>query len=127
MTYSFWLQAAGTDRDRLVFVIGSVRRLDRRIANPAYGVLLITGILMILTGAYSFQTGWIDAAIVLYVGVAIIGAAAFGPAIRRQLAEATRDPGSPEYAAAARTASRLGLLTTGIVLVIIVLMVAKPS
>ena len=28
LTYAFWLGRAGTDRDRLVWTIGSIRRLD---------------------------------------------------------------------------------------------------
>ncbi|MGH2483388.1 MAG: hypothetical protein ACRDE9_02895 [Candidatus Limnocylindria bacterium] len=45
------------------FVIQTIRLLDSRIANPAYVVVLLTGIGMVLTGAYSFTTGWILAAI----------------------------------------------------------------
>jgi len=82
VTYAFWLRLAGRDRDRLVWTIDGVRRLDRTIANPAYGVLLVTGVLMVVGGLYSFETGWIAAAIVLYVVTAIVGVALYGPAIR---------------------------------------------
>ena len=58
-TYAIWFRAAGTDQDRLIFVIRTVRMIDSRVANPAYVVLLITGILMVLGGAFSFTTGWI--------------------------------------------------------------------
>lgn len=126
VTYAFWLRSAGTDRDRVLFVISGVRRLDRRVANPAYGVVLLTGVLMVLTGAYSFEQGWIAAAIVLYIAVAVLGIAVFAPAIRRQLAAAEADPTTPTYAAAARRTARLGWLTTAVVLVIVALMVTKP-
>lgn len=126
VTYGFWLRLAGRDRERLLFAIEGVRWLDRRIANPMYGVVLVTGVLMVLAGAYSFETGWIAAAIVLYVLVAILGIAVFAPAIRRQLAEAERDPTSSAYAEAAARTTRLGLATTAIVFVIVVLMIAKP-
>ena len=81
---------------------------------------------MVLTGAYRFEEGWLSAAIGLYVLTAVIGLTMFAPAIRRQQAEAARDPGSAEYAAAARRTNILGVLTVAIVLVIVVLMVAKP-
>jgi len=126
LTYAVWLRAAGTDRDRLVFVIHTVRLLDSRIANPAYIVVLLTGIGMVLIGAYSFTTGWILAAIGLYVAVAVIGIAAFAPAMRRQLAEAERDPASDVYRRAAGRTTALGLLTIALVLLIVVLMVTKP-
>lgn len=126
VTYAFWLRLAGTEQGRLLFAIEGVRRLDRLIANPAYIVLLVTGVLMVTTGAYRFEEGWLSAAIGLYVLTAVIGLTMFAPAIRRQQAEAARDPGSAEYAAAARRTNILGVLTVAIVLVIVVLMVAKP-
>lgn len=126
LTYAIWFRAAGADQDRLVFVIRTVRTIDSRMANPAYIVLLITGVLMVLGGAYSFTTGWILAAIGLYIATAVIGIAAFGPAIRRQLAEAERDVRSPAYQAAASRTTTLGLITTVLVLLIVVLMVTKP-
>lgn len=126
VTYAFWLRLAGRDRERLLFAIEGIRWIDRRVANPAYGVLLVTGVLMVLAGAYSFETGWIAASLALYVLVAIAGITLFAPAVRRQLAEAERDPTSPAYAAAAARTTRLGLATTAAVLVIVVLMVTKP-
>ncbi len=125
-SYAFWLRIAGRDRARLVYTINGIRRLDRRIANPAYGLVLATGILMVAGGAYSFDAGWIRVALVLYVAIAILGITVLGPAIRRQLSEAERDPSTAMYAMAARRSSALGALTTGTVLAIVVLMVAKP-
>ena len=126
LTYAIWFRAAGIDRDRLVFVIRTVRMIDSRVANPAYIVLLLTGVLMVLGGAFSFTTGWILAAIGLYVATAVIGLLAFGPAIRRQLVEAELDVGSEAYRAAARRSTALGIVTTVLVLIIVVLMVTKP-
>ena len=126
LTYAIWFRAAGTDQDRLVFVIRTVRAIDSRVANPAYIVLVITGVLMVLSGAYSFTTGWILAAIGLYIATAVIGIAAFGPAIRRQLVEAERGVDSDAYRAAASRSTAFGILTTVLVLLIVVLMVTKP-
>jgi uncharacterized membrane protein len=126
LTYAFWLRRAGADRDRLVWTIETIRRLDNRVANPAYIVVLLTGIGMVLAGLYSFETGWIAVSIVLYVITALMGILAFAPAIRRQLAEAEADPTSAAYAAAAGRSTVLGLATTALAVVIVVLMVAKP-
>jgi uncharacterized membrane protein len=126
VTYAFWLRRAGRDRDKLIFTIEGVRRLDRTVANPGYILLLITGLLMVATGAYSFRMGWLAAALALYVATALLGILAFAPAIRRQLAEAERDPTSDAYEAAARRSNVLGLATTAIVVVIVILMVSKP-
>ena len=121
-----WLRRAGRDRQRLVFVIGTVRAIDRGVANPGYLVLLASGAAMIAGGFYPLGSGWILAALGLYALTAVVGVTLFAPAVRRQLAEAERDPASEAYAATARRTSALGLLTTGIVVVIVALMVFKP-
>lgn len=126
LTYAFWLRRAGRDRDRLVWTLETIHRLDTRIVNPAYGVLLVTGVLMVAGGLYSFQTGWLATAIVLYVATALIGIAVYAPVIRRQAAEAARDPASAAYAAIERRSNLLGAVTLVLVLAIVFLMVAKP-
>lgn len=127
VTYVFWLHRAGRDRERLIWTIGVIRALDRRFANPGYIVVLVTGLLMVVVGLYSFTTAWIVAGIALYVLVALLGFTAFAPAIRRLLAEAERDPTSEAYAAAARRTDQLALVTTVIAFVIVALMVVKPG
>lgn len=126
VTYTFWLARAHHDRDHVVFVIETIRALDRRIAIPAYVAVFATGVLMVAGGAYSFTTGWIAAAIALYLVTFVLGIVAFGPTVRRQLAEARRDPSSPAYADLARANHRLTLVTLGMVGAIVVLMVTKP-
>lgn len=126
LTYAFWLRRAGRDGDRLTWTIGGIRRLDRAVANPSYIVLLVTGILMVAGGLYSFETGWVAVSIALYVGVAVLGITLYAPTIRAQLAEAERDPTSAAYAAIDRRSTALGWTTTAVVLVIVALMVLKP-
>jgi uncharacterized membrane protein len=126
LTYTYWLRYAGQDRDRLVWTMNGIRRLDNFIATPSYVVLGITGVLMVLAGAFSFTTGWIIVAIVLYVLLIILGIALYAPALKRQIAEAETDPTSAAYAEAARRTNTYGVITTATVLVIVVLMVTKP-
>jgi uncharacterized membrane protein len=126
LTYTYWLRYAGRDRDRLVWTMRGIRRLDNFIATPAYVVLLITGVLMVVAGVFTFQTGWIIAAIVLYVLVVVMGIVLYAPALKRQIEEAERDPTSASYNAAAGRTNLFGLITTGVVLVIVALMVTKP-
>ena len=109
--YVLWLRTS--EPAHVGYAIRGVRRLDCTIAKPAYGVLLVTGVLMVATGAFSFGEHWIKAAIALYVVTALLGFVVFAPAIRRQLAEAEADPSSVAYRAAARRTTGLGLLTMG--------------
>jgi uncharacterized membrane protein len=126
-TYQFWYSRAGRDKDKLVWTIENVRLLDRRIANPSYIIALVAGILTVITGSFSFESLWISLSIVLYVVVAVIGMALYAPAMRRQQALAEADPTTAEYAAAANRSRILGGVATLLVLVIVVLMVVKPT
>ncbi|HEY7736454.1 MAG TPA: DUF2269 family protein [Candidatus Limnocylindrales bacterium] len=126
VTYAFWLRRAGHDRERLTWAIRGIQALDSRLANPAYIVLLVTGAWMVLGGAFSFQTGWIVAALVLYVVLLIVGIFVYAPTIQRQLEEAEHDPSSPAYAAIERRSTLLGISTLIAVLAIVALMVTKP-
>jgi uncharacterized membrane protein len=126
VTSVLWLQRAGRDRDPLIWTLDSTRWFDRRIANPAYIVVLLSGILMVLGGEYRFEQGWLATAIALYVIVAAFGVLAFAPAVRVQRAEAAADPSSAAYARIAGRTRRYSWMTTAIVVVIVILMVTKP-
>jgi uncharacterized membrane protein len=127
VTYAFWLRRAGRDQSRLLDALDGIRALDRRVANPGYIVLLLSGLAMVFNAGIPLTTFWIAAAIVLYVMVAVIGLVLYAPALRRHRAEAERDPGSPEYDRAAFRSTALGLATVAAVAVILVLMVFKPT
>jgi uncharacterized membrane protein len=127
VTYAFWLRRAGHDPDKLPWAIRGIQTLDNRIANPAYLVLLVTGLWMVLGGfGFSFERGWIVAALVLYVALVIVGIFIYAPTIRRQLEEAERDPTSSAYVAIERRSTVLGITTLIAVLAIVALMVTKP-
>jgi uncharacterized membrane protein len=127
VSYAYWLRRAGLDRDRLVDTIHGIRGLDRRVANPAYIVVLLTGLAMAAVGPFTFDALWIRAALGLYVFVVVFGIAIYAPAMRRQLAEAERDPASTGYRAAAVRSSRFGAVAVALVVGILFLMVTKPS
>lgn len=122
----FWLRAGGRDPDRLAFAIGGIRRLDKKLAIPAFGVLFLSGVLMVMLGLYDFGQGWIVLAIVLYLGLAVAGATVMGPALRRVLREAERDPNSEAFVAAERTSMRYTIASLAVLILIVILMVAKP-
>lgn len=126
VTYGIWLHLAGSDRERILFAIRGIRWIDRRVSLPGYLVAFVTGVAMVLTGMWRFDQGWILLSIVLYLMTAVAGFTLFAPAIRRQVAEAVRDPRSDAYEAAAHQTARLGYLTVGVVVLIAALMVTKP-
>lgn len=128
VTYFFWLSRIRREPAPAAGILQGIRDLDARIANPAYVVLPLTGILMVLFEDIGFSTFWIWAAIVLYVTVAVVGGAFFSPSLRRQvaLAEST-EPGTKDYAAAAKRTVATGIATMVPVAAILYLMVLKPT
>lgn len=127
LTYGAWLSLASKDQHSLAFALRGIRFLDSRIANPAYGLLLITGLLTVYAGGLPLSTPWILVALVLYVITTLVGILGFGPALRRQIAVAENPgPSSPEYQQAARQGLLSGILTIVLVVAIVFLMVVKP-
>lgn len=125
-TAVFWLRAGGRDPERIAFAVNGIRRLDRVVAIPAFGVLLLTGILMVALGLYDFSRGWILVSIALYLGLAFAGVKLMGPAMKRLLKEAERDPESAAFAEAERTSVRYTIGSLAVLLVIVTLMVTRP-
>ena len=127
VTYGVWLALASRDPQSLPFALRGVRFLDDRLANPAYIVLLVSGLLMVFLVGFPLTLPWLLTALILYVLTALIGIFVYGPTLRAQLRAAeTTGADSAEYRRVAQRGSRLGILTIGIVVVIVFLMVVKP-
>jgi uncharacterized membrane protein len=128
LTYVVWITLAGGDPAAVAFALRGIRFLDRRIANPAYALLLVTGFAMVLIGGIPPLAPWLVAAYALYLALVVVGIAGFSPTARRQrqLAEAL-DVSSPEYRAVAHRFSVLGALALVLVVAIVFLMVTKLS
>jgi len=128
-TYGIWLaRAAGAPQATQSHVLRTIKVLDDRFANPAYVLLAVTGITMVLLGDLRFTTFWIAGGIVLYVIAIALGFAVYTPMLRGQIrALETLGPESEDYRRASSNARFVGILVAVIVLVIVFLMVTKPS
>ena len=130
VTYFVWL-AAMKDRPAAEqsFALDTIKKLDSRLANPAYGILPLTGVIMILVSdGWAFTTFWILFAIGLYILVGVFGGALFAPSLRRQTELVASDgSGSAAYEAAGRRTRVTGLLTMLPVAGILYLMVMKQT
>jgi uncharacterized membrane protein len=128
ITYGFWITRATRDPAVLPFTLRSIKALDDRIANPSYGVLLITGFAMAGIGQLPLRTPWLASALALYVVMVIVAVAGYTPALKRQIAVLERSGvNSSEYQAAAARGVRLGAVLGVIVIAIVFLMVVKPA
>jgi uncharacterized membrane protein len=125
---ALWMLRARSQPDHLAFALKWVKFIDDRVANPAYGLLLITGLLMVVLLPYPITTFWIDVSLVLYAIVVVLAIAVFTPALRDQLrlAEAG-EMSSASYARVERRGQLAGQLIGVVVLVILAMMVFKPT
>ncbi|HEY0831753.1 MAG TPA: DUF2269 family protein [Candidatus Dormibacteraeota bacterium] len=128
VTYVVWNVRAQQDAAHMGFALKGIQFLDNRIANPAYGVVLVTGLLMVFVGRWSITSLWILAAVVLYVVVAVVGVAVYSPVLKNQIRLADAgDTSSPEFVAASRRSAMVGPILGLVVAVILVMMVFKPT
>jgi len=127
-SYGVWLARAARAPEHLAYSLRGVKFLDDRIANPAYGLLLVTGILMIVTGPVSFDQFWLVTAVAIYGVVMILGGAVYTPTLRRQIEVLERDGAeSAEYQRLTTRGTAVGALLGVLVLVIVFFMVIKPT
>ena len=127
ISYVVWIIRAQREPAHVPFALKGIKFLDDRIANPAYGLLLLTGLLMVFLAGYSLTTFWIDAALVLFVILVVLAVTQYTPTLRTQikLAEAG-DTTSAEFIALAKRSQIVGQALGAIVLVILAMMVFKP-
>jgi uncharacterized membrane protein len=128
ITYGVWLNRARANPEALPFVLRGVAFLDSCIANPAYAVALVSGLIMVWHSGLPLTTPWLVLALALFIAATIVGVFVVTPGFQRQiqLAEAG-GAGSPEYQAEAARGARIGIGLTLAVLVITLLMVFKPA
>ena len=126
ISYAIWILRAQREPDT-GFALKGIKFLDDRIANPAYGVLLLTGLLMVVLLPIPITTLWIVIALFLYAVLLVVAITQYTPTLRNQikLAEAG-DTTSAEFSRLARRGQLMGQTLGLIVLVILAMMVFKP-
>jgi len=128
ITYGVWIGRAKRDPASLPFALRGVKFLDDRVANPCYGLLVLTGFAMAGISKMPLTTPWILAAIGLVL--IVFGVAMFGytPTLRRQIEALDRSgANSSQYMALAGRSTRLGAVLGVLVAAIVILMVVKPQ
>jgi uncharacterized membrane protein len=127
ISYAIWIIRAQREPAHTGFTLKGIKFLDDRIANPAYGVLLLTGLLMVVLLPIPITTLWIVIALVLYAVLVVVAITQYTPTLRNQikLAEAG-DTTSAEFTRLAKRGQILGQTLAVIVLVILAMMVFKP-
>jgi uncharacterized membrane protein len=128
-SYAIWIRRAAASPEHRGFALRGVKFLDDRFANPAYGVLLVTGLIMVLTTpGLHLTTFWVLVALILYTTTVIIAAGVYTPALRKQIGALETDGADSErYLALSKRSTISGVVMGVIVVVIVFLMVTKPT
>jgi uncharacterized membrane protein len=127
-SYGVWLARAARDPEHEEWAVAGVKVLDDRFANPAYGLLLVTGLIMVGISYPRITDLWIILALILYAVAVVLGAAFYTPLLKKQkamLADGKRD--SDDYRRLANRGRSLGILLAVDVVAIVFLMVTKPT
>ena len=128
ITYGIWLSRASRRPEALPFTLGGIKLIDDRLANPAYGLLLITGLLMVFVVKMPLTRPWLLTALILYVPLVLIGAFGYTPTLKQQIQLLeSQGPASGEYQAVARRGTILGAVLGVLAVAIVFLMVVKPA
>ena len=128
-TYVIWLVRGRREPDHLAFALRGVKLMDDWIANPAYGLLLVSGLLMVLLLPWNlFRSFWLEAGLVLWLVAVLLGYGVYTPTLSRQIKVlADKGPKDEQYLWLDRRATLVGQALAVIVLVIVGLMVFKPT
>jgi hypothetical protein len=128
LTYGVWFARANLNPAFAPVALRGIKFMDDWIANPAYFLMLPTGLAMVWLGAATFSAHWVQWSLGLWVAAVGAGVLGYSPALRAQIRAVDRGGiASPE---ARRLGVRgyvwagvLGVLVVGI----LVLMVFKPA
>ncbi|MDQ4149137.1 MAG: DUF2269 domain-containing protein [Actinomycetota bacterium] len=127
-SYGIWLARASRAPEHESHVLRTIKVLDDRFANPAYGFLFLTGLLMVAISPISISTFWISTSIGLWLVLGFVGFFGYSPTLRRQIALLeSGEGGSAQFQRLAKRGQVIGALLGVIVLVILYLMVVKPN
>lgn len=128
LTYGFWTTGASRAPEVLPHVLRRIRALDSFIANPSYALVLGSGIALVWVGRIGFRTTWVVLALALWVVMALLGVGLYSPALKRQIQALDRFGfHSPAYREVARRSTLLGLLVMVPVVLLLAVMVFKPT
>lgn len=128
ISYNLLLAHAKRNPETTIFVLKTIRLLDSRLANPAYGITLLAGFAMAFIVPYPLTTPWILSSLILYLAIAALGITVYAPFFRKQLKLAEEEGlESPAYLKVAQQGRTAIFIITLLIALIVYLMVVKPS
>jgi uncharacterized membrane protein len=133
LSYGLWVRRGEADGVQgRAFALRTVSWIDRRITTPAFIAQVVTGLLLVATLDWDLlRRAWLELSLGIYVTLVVIAITVYAPSFRRQREVAERIAAGTgeetEYATVASKATVWGVIVTALTLVIVVLMVWKPT
>ena len=128
ISYAVWQARATREPEHTGYALRGIKFLDDRIANPAYGGLLVVGILLVPLGPWEFTQLWVAAAIGLYLVMGVVAFFFYSPTLTKLIASyESSGAATAEFTALSGRSRAVGIVLAVLVVAIIVLMVVKPG
>ena len=128
-SYIVWLVKGKIEKEHLLFSLKGIKLMDDRVANPCYGLALITGFAMAYIAGYNILTvPWIFYPLVLFGIMGILAFGFYSPTLKKQIKIVEEYGGdSPEYKAMEKRQMLVGGILFVLAVSVIAIMVIKPS
>jgi len=126
ITYGVWKALGAREPAHAPFALKGIAFIDNRVANPAYGGLLITGLVLLAVGQVGFP-GWVIAALILFALLIVIAVGFYSRVVRQQIQVMDAEGvASAAYKRLDAQAMTYGIVSLLIALLIVFMMVVKP-
>lgn len=127
-SYIIWMVKGKMEKDHLLFALRGIKLMDGKIANPCYGLILISGFTMAYIADYNIlSVTWIFYPLVLFGIMGTLAFAVYSPTLKKQIALVENDGmDTQEYKTIEKKQMVVGAILFILAVSIIAIMVIKP-
>ena len=127
-SYIVWLVRGKMQKEHLLYSLRGIKLMDDRVANPCYGLALISGFAMTYVGEYNIlAVSWILYPLILFGIMGLLAFGIYSPNLKKQIKIVEEFGGdSHEYKAIEKKQMVTGVILFVLAFLIVAIMVMKP-
>jgi hypothetical protein len=128
-SYIIWMVKGKIEKEHLIFALKGIKFMDGKVANPCYGLVLISGFTMAYEAGYNIlSVTWILYPLIMFGIMGVLAFAVYSPTLKKQITMLEQDGmDTPAYKAIEKRQMALGGVLFTLAIAIIAMMVIKPS